>query len=148
MHSLRRCFAAALPILLVECSGDSPVIDDGGADATTDTTTQDVSSQDVSTNDSGSDAAPTDSGATDASDASADAGDAAPPLDAAVDSGLAGLCMSTGGTVSTGQCCKNTTDFPSTCTTGPCGCSPQNSHTVQTCSCPTNKCFTQQLGCH
>ena len=146
MRSTKRTLAALLPVLLVACSGDSST-NDAGPDATTDdVTTQDVTTQDVTTQDSGKDAGAQDA-ANDASDAAIEAGDAA-PSDAATDGGLAELCVSTGGTVSTAQCCKNTTDFPSTCTTGPCGCSPQNSHAVQTCNCPTNKCFTQQQGCH
>ncbi len=144
MRYIKRSLAALFPVLLLACSGDSST-NDAGPDATTDdVTTQDVSTQDVTTQDSGGQDGGTQDAAADASDAASDAA----PSDAATDGGFAELCVSTGGTVSTAQCCKNTTDFPSTCTVGPCGCSPQNSHTVQTCNCPTNKCFTQQQGCH
>ncbi len=145
MWSANRSFVALLPLLLLACGGDSST-NDAGPDATTqdvttqDVATQDVVAQDVTTQDSGQDGG--------AQDATADAANDGATSDAAGDGGLAELCVSTGGTVATAQCCKNTTDFPSTCTVGPCGCSPQNSHTVQTCNCPTNKCFTAQQGCH
>ncbi|MBK8996168.1 MAG: hypothetical protein IPM35_10550 [Myxococcales bacterium] len=50
-------------------------------------------------------------------------------------------CTSSGGTVSKGLCCTSTSDFPNTCVTGACGCSPANSHEVKTCQCPSGKCF-------
>jgi len=63
------------------------------------------------------------------------------------DGGLAGLCTSSGGTVTTGLCCASTVDFPNGCTTGACGCSPTSSHTVMTCQCGTALCFDPTMGC-
>lgn len=127
---------------LVACGGDNAA--DAGADGGADATTQDGSTQDggadATTQDAGQDSS---SDATTQQDVVTDA-----PSDAAGDGGLASLCTSTGGTVSSGLCCTQTTDFPSTCTTGPCGCSPQNSHQVQICQCPKNKCFSSPQGCH
>jgi hypothetical protein len=57
------------------------------------------------------------------------------------------LCTSTGGTVSTTSCCLSTGDFPDSCGTGPCGCSPDNSHDVASCACPGNQCFDPVQGC-
>ena len=51
------------------------------------------------------------------------------------------MCTLSGGTVSTGMCCLATGDFPNSCLIGACGCSPVNSHQVQTCHCPVGKCF-------
>ncbi len=139
---VRVCLSFAA-LSMIACGDDSAT--DGGADVNVvDSTTQDASAQDSSTQDSGATDATSDA----AEDASLDAATDGGATDAATDGGLGVLCTSTGGTVSTALCCKNTTDFPSTCTTGACGCSPQNSHNVQSCQCPTNKCFTQQLGCH
>ena len=56
-------------------------------------------------------------------------------------SGAEAGCTSSGGTVSKGLCCTSTSDFPNTCVTGACGCSPANSHEVKTCQCPSGKCF-------
>ena len=44
-------------------------------------------------------------------------------------------CVAAGGTVETMACCLETEDFPNLCGTGPCGCSPENSHDVQVCAC-------------
>lgn len=143
--SVRTALGVSVPvaILLLACSGDSSAPADAGLDGSVqDATSQDATSQDATSQDGS---------APDASDAATDGGigDAASDAaDGSVDGGAAALCVSTGGTVTTGLCCKNTPDFPNTCTTGACGCSPANSHTVQTCQCPTNKCFTPQLGCH
>jgi hypothetical protein len=47
--------------------------------------------------------------------------------------------------VTTSQCCTSlTADFPNNCMVGACGCSPQNSKTVNVCRCPTNMCFDGQ----
>jgi hypothetical protein len=56
-------------------------------------------------------------------------------------SGPAATCEASGGTVTTSPCCTSANDFPDTCQIGACGCSPSNSHTVQTCTCPAGKCF-------
>jgi len=56
------------------------------------------------------------------------------------------LCTSTGGTVATSSCCTSL-DFPNNCTIGACSCPPTDSHSVKTCSCPTNKCFDASVGC-
>jgi hypothetical protein len=50
-------------------------------------------------------------------------------------------CVNSGGTVTTGTCCKSVKDFPNSCLIGACGCSPQNSHTVKICDCGEGKCF-------
>jgi hypothetical protein len=50
-------------------------------------------------------------------------------------------CISSGGTVITGSCCKTVGDFPNTCSIGACGCSPANSHEVKICDCGPNSCF-------
>ncbi|MFO0566663.1 MAG: hypothetical protein U0263_13425 [Polyangiaceae bacterium] len=55
--------------------------------------------------------------------------------------GAAQACVDSGGTVITHSCCQATGDFPNECSVGACGCSPQNSHDVQACQCPTGKCF-------
>lgn len=143
--SVRTAFGVSIAVssLLLACSGDTPVATDAGPDGSA----QDGSAQDGSAQDGSAQDATT----SDASDAATDgkAGDAgSDAADGAVDAGAAALCVSTGGTVGTAQCCKNTTDFPNTCTVGPCGCSPNNSHTVATCQCPGTQCFTAQLGCH
>lgn len=67
------------------------------------------------------------------------------PLDA--DTSPAGLCTRSHGQVATSQCCQSTGDFPDTCLVGACGCSPSNSHTVSTCSCPAGTCFDPTRGC-
>lgn len=120
--------------ILLACSGEDPpaTIDSGVDGAAQDSSAQDATAQDSSAQDSSVSDAPSE-GAT---------GDAA-----SVDGGLGALCVSTGGNIGTAQCCKNTTDFPSTCATGACGCSPQNSHMVADCQCPAQKCFDPKLGC-
>lgn len=51
-------------------------------------------------------------------------------------------CINSGGTVTTAMCCNSTTDdFPNTCVIGACGCSLENSHSIQTCNCGEGKCF-------
>jgi hypothetical protein len=50
-------------------------------------------------------------------------------------------CEDSGGTVTTGLCCKSVGDFPNTCVVGACGCSPDNSHEVKLCDCGEGKCF-------
>lgn len=52
-------------------------------------------------------------------------------------------CISSGGTVTTGMCCKSTSDFPNLCLIGPCGCAPENSHEVKICDCGEDKCFNE-----
>jgi hypothetical protein len=56
-------------------------------------------------------------------------------------------CVNTSGQVSAGLCCSDTGDFPDTCAVGACSCSPANSHTVNTCVCPSGTCFLPGLGC-
>ncbi|HEX7602150.1 MAG TPA: hypothetical protein VF316_11115 [Polyangiaceae bacterium] len=117
----------AAPEAAVDATSDGPLDATPGTDASLDATLD--ASSDASL-DASSDAA------LDASkDASKDAASEASSSDAG--SG----CTGSGGTVGTSLCCKNTTDFPNTCNVGPCGCSPQNSHTVQVCQCPQTKCF-------
>jgi hypothetical protein len=138
--------AAVLSAFYLACEGDNTSTD-AGPDGGGDVTTQDVVAPDASP----PDASPPDGTAPDAAP-DGTAPDASPSdggSDATLDAGDAGtLCTSTGGSVTTAQCCKNTPDFPNTCNTGPCGCSPQNSHTVLSCQCPSNECYTAQLGCH
>ena len=50
-------------------------------------------------------------------------------------------CINFGGTVTTVSCCKSVGDFPNSCLTGACGCSPDDSHQVKTCDCGEGKCF-------
>jgi hypothetical protein len=50
-------------------------------------------------------------------------------------------CISSGGTITTSSCCGSVNAFPNTCTLGSCGCSPQGSHNVKSCSCGTGMCF-------
>src|SRR5439155_17738003 len=57
------------------------------------------------------------------------------------------LCTSTGGTASMNLCCSSSNDFPDTCLTGACGCSPMNSKMIQVCNCPQGKCYDAKLGC-
>ena len=137
-------FTAALAVV-VACGGSSKSDVFGGASE--------------GGGDSGADATPSPSGsdASAAADASGDGGssggkgkkdagtDAAIDATPAVDAGS--LCMSTGGTESTSLCCKSASDFPDTCKVGACGCSPGNSHTVQSCLCPVNECYDALLGC-
>jgi len=51
------------------------------------------------------------------------------------------LCVNSGGTVTTSSCCGSVSDFPNTCAIGACGCSPANSHNIQSCNCGAGKCF-------
>lgn len=64
---------------------------------------------------------------------------------AAVDPAV--LCTSTGGTIDMGMCCMATPDFPDSCLTGACGCSPQSSKSTKVCACPSQQCFDAELGC-
>jgi len=50
-------------------------------------------------------------------------------------------CTASGGTVTTGICCKSAGSFPDTCLIGACGCSAENSKQVKTCDCGQGKCF-------
>jgi hypothetical protein len=61
--------------------------------------------------------------------------------------GLAALCTSTGGRIETAMCCRSSGDFPDSCLTGACGCSPSNSHSVAICACPNHGCFSTKTGC-
>lgn len=58
--------------------------------------------------------------------------------DSAVD--IADSCLASGGALSTGLCCSGG-DFPDSCSTGACGCSPDVSVEVQICACPSGSCF-------
>ncbi|MEZ4220200.1 MAG: hypothetical protein R3B13_04665 [Polyangiaceae bacterium] len=55
--------------------------------------------------------------------------------------GVASSCVASGGKITSGLCCAGGGDFPNSCSTGACGCSPSNSKTVQKCECPQGKCF-------
>jgi len=110
------------------------VATDMGVDAATDAGT------DVPVADTGVDAPVADTGVDVAVDTGHDA--------SSTDGGLAALCTSTGGTITTGLCCGSTGDFPNMCTTGSCGCSPSSSHNVMKCQCATGQCFDPALGCH
>jgi len=50
-------------------------------------------------------------------------------------------CIESGGEVIQMNCCKSVDDFPNQCKIGACGCSPENSHKIQTCDCGSGKCF-------
>lgn len=50
-------------------------------------------------------------------------------------------CFDSGGTVSMSSCCESTGDFPNSCLSGACGCSPNNSCQVKICNCGDGKCF-------
>src|SRR5512136_639436 len=50
-------------------------------------------------------------------------------------------CLASGGSVGEGLCCLSVDDFPDMCLVGACGCSAENSHAVQTCTCPGGMCF-------
>jgi hypothetical protein len=50
-------------------------------------------------------------------------------------------CLASGGTVGEAACCLSSGDFPGSCLIGACGCSPENSHRVKTCTCPEGRCF-------
>jgi hypothetical protein len=53
----------------------------------------------------------------------------------------AAACTASGGTVSSGLCCAGTSDFPSLCGLGACGCAPAASHQIQLCACGDGRCF-------
>ena len=53
-------------------------------------------------------------------------------------------CIEAGGTVQTSLCCLATGDFPDLCSTGACGCAPDNSHEVKICDCPGDACWNGQ----
>lgn len=57
------------------------------------------------------------------------------------------LCTHTGGTESTSLCCTGSGDFPDSCLIGACGCAPDDSHEVKSCSCPVGKCYDATMGC-
>jgi hypothetical protein len=70
----------------------------------------------------------------------------APDGDASM-AGAGELCTSTGGTVTTANCCANgVASFPDTCVIGACGCSPASSVTIMICSCAAG-CFSPGVGC-
>ncbi len=50
-------------------------------------------------------------------------------------------CEAEGGEVSTGLCCESVGDFPNNCLIGACGCAPEYSHEVLTCTCPQGMCW-------
>jgi hypothetical protein len=50
-------------------------------------------------------------------------------------------CVESGGTVVMFECCSGTPEFPDTCSTGACGCSPDDSDPVAGCDCPQGTCF-------
>jgi hypothetical protein len=121
-------------------SGDgSAVLDaDGASDGAIDAPPTDTFADDVAVD------APEDT----AAEASADANTDAPLVDVPMDGlGPSTLCVVSGGTVAMGRCCASTGDFPSSCTTGACGCSPSSSHNVMTCICPSGQCYDPTLGC-
>lgn len=123
-------------------AADSTVGDTLVSDATTDASTDASSdaSSDASTDastDASSDAVPADVSPADVSPA--DVADTA--------SGPEGRCLDTGGSVAQALCCQSTSDFPSSCAIGPCGCAPNYSHTVQVCQCPSGTCFDPAVGC-
>lgn len=45
------------------------------------------------------------------------------------------VCIDSGGTVTTANCCKSVSDFPNSCLIGACGCSFDNSREVKICDC-------------
>ncbi len=65
-------------------------------------------------------------------------GQAGPP---ALESEAEAGCLASGGTVGQAFCCLSVNDFPDTCLVGACACSAENSHAVQTCTCPAGTCF-------
>jgi len=126
---------AVLALVLTGCSDDeggTTTPTDSGSDVTTDSGT------DSAPVDSATDSAPADSGA---DSATSDSGSDSATDSATTDSGLAAACTASGGTVASATCCLSTGDFPNTCTTGACGCAPSSSHSVQTCNCPSSKCW-------
>lgn len=54
-------------------------------------------------------------------------------------------CIDSGGTIKREMCCLATIDFPNTCFIGACGCSPDNSHEVNICSCGEGRCFNGEV---
>jgi len=50
-------------------------------------------------------------------------------------------CTESGGVVAMASCCLSSTDFPSTCVIGACGCSAENSKETKVCLCPEGSCF-------
>ena len=84
-------------------------------------------------------------------DAAMDADTADGPHDAGTDADAATpaeeLCSTSGGTVTTSTYCTSVVaPFPNTCSlVGTC--SPANSHTIATCTCPMGECFSPGLGC-
>ncbi len=50
-------------------------------------------------------------------------------------------CLLSGGAIQKSLCCQSVDDFPNTCLIGACGCSPDYSHEVDSCSCPAGQCF-------
>jgi hypothetical protein len=55
------------------------------------------------------------------------------------------LCTTSGGTVTTSSYCLSVVaPFPDTCSVG--SCSPADSHTISTCSCPAGECFSPGFG--
>jgi len=82
--------------------------------------------------------------ATDA-DAATDADTSDRPPDTATPT-AEDLCTRSGGTVATSSYCVTVVaPFPNTCSVGVC--SPENSHTIPTCSCPAGTCFSPGVGC-
>lgn len=109
---------------------DAADVHDGGSDAGT-------------VNDAGSDTGTANDAGSDTGGSLADAGsDTGSTTDANTDAGgPAAGCTASGGTVGTQLCCGATGDFPNTCLTGACGCSPSSSHDVMACQCPGGTCF-------
>lgn len=50
-------------------------------------------------------------------------------------------CKKSGGIVEISNCCMLVSDFPNNCAIGACGCSPEHSHEVKTCTCPDEWCW-------
>jgi hypothetical protein len=118
----------------VDSYGDADTDADADADADSDADTDSDSDTDAdSDTDSDSDT-DADSDADSDSDTDADA-------DSGTPSGPELGCINSGGTVGTALCCAGSPDFPSTCETGACGCSPADSAEVQFCICPADTCF-------
>ena len=135
-----------LLFLLLSACGGTAEVDGGSMDAVVaDTGGNTDAGHDAGAADSGpGGAGPLDAGTADAGSTDAGALDAG-TTDAG---GLADVCTSTGGTVSSSSCCLSAGDFPSSCAIGACGCAPDYSHTVQTCSCTSGHCFDPTMGCH
>jgi len=61
------------------------------------------------------------------------------------------LCIDSGGSITTANCCISASDFPNLCLIGSCGCSSDNSHEIKICECPNGcwdgtKCVERQTG--